>query len=92
MWWASGYKLVFQTDALRQNVICKWRDSLWSGAVDVKRIRKAIELLYIWLHLMSNISDTCPGCKLTKAADQRPAGLLQLLPLPTREWGRVSKI
>jgi len=33
---------------------------------------------------------TCPCCQRNKATNQKPAGLLQPLPVPTRDWGSVS--
>ena len=33
---------------------------------------------------------TCPCCQRKKSTNQKPAGLLQPLPVPTREWGSIS--
>ncbi len=88
------HKLVIpNADALRQFVMCEMHDSPWRGHVGVKKTRKAIERLYTWPSLKDDAEKyvrTCPCCQRNKAANQKPAGLLQPLPVPTRNWGSVS--
>jgi len=94
LWWASGDRLVIpNADALRQFVICEMHDSPWQGHVVVKKTRKAIERLYTWPSLKDDVEPyvrTCPCCQRNKPTNQKPAGLLQPLLVPTRKWGIVS--
>ncbi len=94
LWWASSDRLVMpDADALRQFVMCEMHDSPWQGDVGVKKTRKATEPLYTWPSLKDDVEQyvrTCPCCQRNKTTNQKPAGLLQPLPVPTRTWGNVS--
>ena len=68
-------------------------DSPHSGHVGVNKTRKAIERLYTWPSLRDDVAHyvtTCAGCQRNKSSNQKPAGLMQPLPVPTRKWGSVS--
>ena len=90
----TGDRLVVpNADALRQFVICELHDSPWHGHAGVKKTRKGIERLYTWPSLKDDVEQyvrTCPCCQRNKPTNQKPAGLLQPLPVPTRKWGSVS--
>ena len=92
LWWASGDRLVIpNADALR-HVMCELHDSPWHGHVGVTKTRKAIERLYTWPSLKDDVEQyvrTCPCCQRNKPTNQKPAGLLQPLPVP-RGSGVVS--
>ncbi len=79
--------------ALRQFVMCEMHDSPWHGHIGVKKTRKAVEQLYTWLFLIEDVEQyvrTCPCCQHNKSTNQKPANLLQPLPVPTRKWASVS--
>jgi len=94
LWWSNSDKLVIP-DAfdLRQLVMCEMHDSPYRGHVGIKKTEKAIGLLYFWPTLAADVEcyvKHCPCCQKMKSTNQKPAGLLQPLPIPTRRWGSVS--
>ena len=94
LWWAPGDKLVIpDVDDLRQEVMREMHDSAHSGHMGVKKTRKAIERLYNWPSMKDDVAHyvtTCAGCQRNKSSNQKPAGLMQPLPVPARKWGSVS--
>ena len=92
--WYLGDKLVIpDADALRQYVLCELHDSPHSGHHEFKKTRKAVERYYTWPSLIKDVEHyvlTCPCCQGNKSSNQKPGGLLQPLPIPTRRWGSVS--
>ena len=94
LWWSNTDKLVIP-DAfdLRQSVMCEMHDSPYRGHVGIKKTKKAIELLHFWPTLAADVEcyvKHCPSCQKMKSTNQKPAGLLQPLPIPSRRWGSVS--
>ncbi len=88
--WSHTDKLVIP-DAfdLRQFVVCEMHDSPYRGHVGVKKTQKAIELLYFWPTLAADVEcyvKHCPSCQKMKSTNQKPAGLLQPSPIPSRRW------
>ena len=94
LWWAPSDKLVVpDADSLRQDVIHECHDVPHAGHTGVKKTRKAIERHYTWPSLKDDVAEyvrSCAGCQRNKSTNQKPAGLLQPLPVPTRKWGSVS--
>ena len=90
LWWSNTDKLVIP-DAfdLRQFVMCEIHDSPHRGHVGIKKTKKAIELLYFWPMLAADVEcyvKHCPSCQKMKSTNQKPAGLLQPSPIPSRRW------
>ena len=94
LWWAPHDVLVLpDADALRQKVMHEMHGSPLAGHVGIRKTRKAIERFYSWPKLICDVEHyvrTCAGCQRNKSITQKPAGLLQPLPVPTRKWGSVS--
>ena len=68
-------------------------DSPYAGQTGVNKTRRAIEQFYIWPSLKDDVAHwvrTCAGCQRNKSTNRKQAGMLQLLPVPTRKWGSVS--
>ena len=96
LWWAPHDVLVLpDADGLRQTVMHEMHDSPFAGHVGIKKTRKAIKRFYSWptlIHDVEHYVRTCAGCQRNKSTTgtQKPAGMLQPLPVPTRKWGSVS--
>ena len=68
-------------------------DSPYAGYTGVNKTRIAIEQFYTWPSLKDDVAHwvrTCAGCQHNKSTNQKQAGLLQPLPVPTRKCGSVS--
>ena len=94
MWWLNTENLVIP-DAfdLRQCIMCEMHDSPYRGPLGIKKTQRAIELLYSWATLAADVESYVrhrPSCQRMKSTNQKPAGLLQPLPIPSRRWGSVS--
>ena len=90
LWWSNTDKLAIP-DAfdLRQFVMYEMHDSPYRGHVGINKSKKAIELLYYWPALAADVEcyvKHCPSCQKTKSTNQKPAGLLQPSPIPSRRW------
>ena len=93
LWWSDDKLVIPDADALRQHVMCEMHDSPWHGHTGVKKTRKALERYYTWPSLIKDVEryvHSCSSCQRNKSTNQKPAGLLQPLPVPTRKWGSVS--
>ena len=94
MWWSDADKLVIpDAFGLRQVIMCEMHDSPYRGHIGIKKTQKAIELLYSWPTLAADVESYvkhCPSCQRMKSTNQKPAGFLQPLPIPSKRWGSVS--
>ena len=93
LWWHGDKLVIPDADALRQYVLREMHDAPSGGHFAIRKTRKSIERFYTWPALNTDVEDyvsTCPGCQRNKPSNQKPAGLLQPLPIPTRKWGSVS--
>ena len=64
--------------------MCEMHDSPWHGHIGVRKTSKAIERLYTWSSLKDDVEQhvrACPRCQRNKSTNQKPAGLLQSLPV-----------
>ena len=63
-----------------------------AGHLGRNKTLHTIRRLFTWTGLASDVAtylQQCPTCQQTKASTQKPAGLLQPLPVPTRRWEMV---
>ena len=93
LWWHGDKLVIPDADALRQYVLREMHDAPSGGHFAIRKTKKSIERFYTWPALNTDVEDyvfTCPGCQRNKPSNQKPAGLLQPLPIPTRKWGSVS--
>ena len=86
-WWSNDRLVIPDADALRQFVLCQMHDAPCGGHVGIKKTREATERFYAWPSLREDVESyvqSCPMCQRNKSTNQKPAGLLQPLPVPYR--------
>ena len=90
----NGRLLVLPQDKQVLATVCKEaHDSPVSGHQGVTRTLKRLQLHYWSPKLEQWVRDyihTCDACNISKPDNQRPAGLLQPLPVPTQPWEVIS--
>ena len=93
LWWVGDRLMIPDFSDLRETVIQEMHDPPYKGHPGVKKTCKAVERLYWWLTIHDDVQAfvrTCHSCQINKSTTQKPAGLLQPLPIPHRRWGSVS--
>lgn len=78
---------------LRQNLISEHHDTYFSGHLGMDKTLEFITRNYWWPTLTKDVREyvrTCPRCITAKAANQKPIGLLQPLPIPTKKYECVT--
>lgn len=78
---------------LRRELMKECHDSKWAGHPGQKRTLALLESAYYWPHMRDDVEAyvrTCLVCQQDKVERQKPGGLLEPLPTPTRPWESVS--
>lgn len=68
-------------------------DTLWAGHPGWQRTLSLLSLGYYWPGMKEDVmgyTKTCLVCQQDKIDKQKPGGLLEPLPVPTRPWESVS--
>jgi hypothetical protein len=68
-------------------------DSKISGHLGTDKCYEVIARHFVWRNMTNDIDDfikTCDTCQRSKLSTQKPIGLLQPLPIPSRNWEHVS--
>ncbi|MCX6042642.1 MAG: RNase H-like domain-containing protein, partial [Caldilinea sp.] len=79
--------------SLRQVLLHQHHYSLLAGHFGVDKTIQFISRPYSWPTLQRDVRHyikTCPSCSANKSSNQRPAGLLQPIPAPTRKFGLIT--
>jgi RNase H-like domain found in reverse transcriptase/Reverse transcriptase (RNA-dependent DNA polymerase)/Integrase zinc binding domain/Chromo (CHRromatin Organisation MOdifier) domain/Retroviral aspartyl protease len=78
---------------LRQTLLCEHHDSALSGHLGIDKTYEKLARNFFWPNLEADVKDyvrSCPSCISSKSSNQRPPGLLQPLPIPTKPWEEIS--
>ncbi len=78
---------------LRQRVLHLVHDSPSSGHPGITASLQLVSERFWWPSLRTDtiaFVQQCPTCNMTKSSHQRPAGLLQPLPVPQRPWSHIA--
>ncbi|KAI2646625.1 Transposon Tf2-6 polyprotein [Labeo rohita] len=79
--------------ALRQRVMQWVHDSPSSGHPGITATIHLVTNRFWWPSLQRDTTEfvrNCPACNISKSSHQRPAGLLQPLPVPQRPWSHIA--
>ncbi len=92
--WRKG-ELIIVPDAsdLRKQCLTLHHDAPYAGHLGRDRTKRLIMQTYWWPMLDRNVShfvSTCDFCQRNKSTNEKPAGLLQPLPIPEFRWQSVS--
>ena len=92
--WCHGSQIVVPDDqAVRELILRELHDSPYSGHMGVTKTRQSVARSFWWQSLRTDVKkyvDTCVVCQRDKASTQKPAGTLQPLPIPDRNWSSVG--
>ncbi len=78
---------------LRQRVLHLVHDSPSSGHPGITASLQLVSERFWWPSLQTDtiaFVQRCPTCNMTKSSHQRPAGLLQPMPVPQRPWSHIA--
>jgi len=93
-WYTQNERLVIpNVDAVKHAVIQECHAPPCVGHVGTNKTRELVERKFFWPTLGSDVRkyvNSCHQCQINKATNQRPAGLLQPLPIPCEPWESVS--
>jgi len=93
LWWRGQQVCVPDVPGLRRDLLYELHDAPYSGHVGTTKTLQAVRRLYWWPSVRKDVTDyvlTCASCQRNKASSQKPAGLLQPLPIPSAPWSSVS--
>ena len=79
--------------ALITQLLKEAHDSAVSGHLGVNKTLELLKRHFIWPKMSEDVYSyvrSCHSCQSNKSSNQRPAGLLQPLTIPSRRWQQVS--
>lgn len=80
-------------DNLRQECLHECHDAPYAGHMGITKTTKLAERMFWWPGMkvdISNFVKSCHPCQRNKSNNQKPAGLLQPMPIPGRRWECVT--
>ena len=80
-------------EALRQELLVEHHDSVLSGHLGMDKTYDLLARSFYWPSMQEDVREfvrTCPTCAATKSSNKQRPGLLQPLPIPSRNWEMVS--
>ena len=86
-------RLCIPKGPLQTQIIHDHHDIPIAGHQGIERTHSAVHTLAYWPRLHRDIEDyvtSCDTCQRIKTSQQKPTGLLQPLPIPTRPWEVIS--
>ena len=89
----KGRVVVPNVPGLRKQLISFLHDPPHAGHPGAKRTKELVQRAYWWRGMGQDVDRyvaTCPSCQRNKSSNQKPAGLLQPLPIPSGPWMSVS--
>ena len=94
-WRPSGtpHNRLYVPEGLRETLLSEAHDPPTMGHLGMDKTLERLSRRFFWPKLEQSVRAyvrSCPACQRNKASNQRPAGLLQPLPIPDRRWESVS--
>lgn len=93
-WWYGDVLVIPDSSGLRKQCLRELHNCPYSGHLGVIKTQKAIDRLYWWKGVRSDVVEhirKCSHCQTNKTnSNQKPGGLLQPLQIPGRRWESVS--
>lgn len=93
LWWHGEQVVVPDATGLRRGIMYEMHDAPYSGHPGVSKTAKSVQRWFWWPSLFKDVKHyvlTCASCQRHKASNQKPAGLMQPLPVPQAPWESVS--
>jgi hypothetical protein len=95
LWWKGAAVAVPNHARLRLECMEQCHDQMMSGHLGITKTLKSAERVYWWPTLRRYVTwhvQTCHTCQRDKPTNQKPAGLLQPMPIPGRRWETDHRI
>ena len=83
----------FQGSYIRSFLLREFHDAMYSSHVGVTKTYKRVRVNFWWPEMQGSIRSyikSCEICQRNKAPTLKPAGLLQPLEIPDRNWEVAS--
>jgi hypothetical protein len=93
LWWRDRQVVVPDIAWVKRGILYELHDAPFSGHCGVRKTIDAVARLFWWPKLRSSVAayiSACEACQRNKSSTQKPAGLLQPLPIPSDPWDSVS--
>ena len=91
---AAGDRLYIpRQDTLRRRLMHECHDTTWAGHPGQQRTLALLERAFYWPQMRDDVDAyvrTCLICQQDKPINQRPGGLLEPLPVPSRPWECIT--
>lgn len=78
-----------QNADLRHRILSEFHDLPIAGHLGRDRTLSAVTAVFTWPGIAQDVAtyvQACPTCQQAKPSNQRPAGLLQPIPIPAQRW------
>jgi hypothetical protein len=92
-WWRNDTLVVPNDTALRQAFLHAAHDAKFSGHLGAARTFQNLARHYWWPGLRADVRKyvaECTSCQRNKPTNQKPAGMLQPMPIPETPWSIVT--
>ncbi|XP_049382841.1 uncharacterized protein LOC125847217 [Solanum stenotomum] len=89
----EGYAVYCDTSRLQQQIMAKAHHSYYSIHPGLTKMYHDIKEIYWWHEMKRDIGEFvahCPNCQRVKVEHQKPAGLVQEIPIPVRKWEAIN--
>jgi hypothetical protein len=93
VWWRGDQVVIPNDELLKRSILYELHDAYYSGHFGETKSIQAVQRMYWWPGMIKDIKryvQACPTCQRNKAPNNKPAGLLQPLPVPTEPWQHVT--
>jgi RNase H-like domain found in reverse transcriptase/Reverse transcriptase (RNA-dependent DNA polymerase)/Integrase zinc binding domain/Chromo (CHRromatin Organisation MOdifier) domain/Retroviral aspartyl protease/Integrase core domain len=93
LYWRDDRERIIVPSSMVEKVIEAHHANLYSGHFGASRTVEQIARTFYWPQMWNDVGNfvaSCPQCQINKAGHQRPAGLLQPLPIPDTRWHTVT--
>lgn len=89
----KGSQLYVPESRLRTHLLVEAHDAPISGHLGRHKTYDRLARSFYWPHMPHMVKEycrSCPACQSIKGSTEKPAGLLQPLPIPRQKWDSVS--
>ena len=93
LWYRGTGLVVPDAHDMRKRILYELHDAPYSGHGGLTKTYRAVLRLFWWPNMKRQVAEyirTCATCQRNKASNQKPAGLLQPLPIPKQPWESVA--
>lgn len=92
--WDAGGLLCIPPCSLRRELLTEAHEPVYSGHGGQEKTLRQLKLSgVVWPGMRKDVAEfvaACPYCQVNKPSNQKPAGLLQPLPIPVERWDTIS--